>query len=48
MVSAMRRRGCFRRAVAAVISIQDFFVASKSADMSARQGVLYIQAAHSK
>ncbi len=44
----MRRRGCFRRAVSGVILRQDFFVFSKSADMSARLEVLYIQAAHSK
>lgn len=44
----MRRRGCLRRAVSGVILMQDFLVASKSADMSARQGVWYIQAAHSK
>ncbi len=35
----MRRRGCFRRAVSGVILMQDFFVVSKSVDISARQEV---------
>lgn len=40
--------GLFQAGGFGVILIQDFFVFSKSADMSARLEVLYIQAAHSK